>query len=271
MFTITGFADELGPDFETQMKIWREMNLSWFELRSAWGVNVLQLADEQIAEIKRIAGKYDVRVSCIGSPIGKTFIEDDISFEMKRLERAVFLAKHFNCSRVRVFSFYSRSGDILSLRDEVMARLRMMACYAAKNGIELLHENEAGIYGQHSEQSAEIASALRSKSFGLVFDPANYSVAGENVLMSEATMHAYITYLHVKDYSGHGLEMSVPGTGVSYVAEVFDRLRDRDLFISMEPHLDMAGQFGGSTSPDKYKTAVQAVRDILDRLEIKWN
>lgn len=271
MFTITGFSDELGSDFETQMKIWREMKLSWFELRSAWGTNVLQLADEQIAEIKRISAKYNAKVSCIGSPIAKTFIEDDVSFEMKRLEKAVFMAKYFNCSRVRVFSFYSRNGDILSFRDEVMARLSKMADYAAKNGIELLHENEAGIYGQHSEQSAEIASTLRSKFFGLVFDPANYSVAGENALMAEATMHPYITYVHVKDYSGHGLEMSVPGTGVSNVPEVFDRLRDRDLFISMEPHLDMAGQFGGSTSPDKYKTAVQAVKDILDRLGIKWN
>ena len=51
---------------------------------------------------------------------------------------------------------------------------------------------------------------------------------------------------------------------------VFDRLRDRDLFISMEPHLDVAGQFGGFTAPDKYEAAVKAVRDICDMLGIRW-
>ena len=50
-----------------------------------------------------------------------------------------------------------------------------------------------------------------------------------------------------------------------------DRLRDRDLFISMEPHLDVAGQFGGFTAPDKYVAAVSSVRAILDRLGIKWS
>ena len=29
MFTITGFADELGNDFEMQMQVWKQMNLSW--------------------------------------------------------------------------------------------------------------------------------------------------------------------------------------------------------------------------------------------------
>ena len=271
MFTITGFADELGPDFETQMRIWKEMGLSYFELRSAWGTNVMSLNDEQVEQVKAISGKYGIKVSCIGSPIAKTFIEDDIEFEMKRLERAFHLAKYLGCSKVRVFSFYSRNGNILDYREEVLARLKKMADFAAENGIELLHENEAGIYGQHSTQSAEIARELKSRYFGLVFDPANYSVAGENALESESIMHPYITYVHVKDYSGHDLDMSIPGEGVSFIPQVLERLKDRDLFISMEPHLDHAGQFGGSTSPEKYMAAVKAVRDILDGLSIEWN
>ena len=83
-------------------------------------------------------------------------------------------------------------------------------------------------------------------------------------------MHPYISYVHVKDYAGHDLDMSIPGQGVSRIPEVFDRLRDRDLFISMEPHLDVAGQFGGFTAPDKYAAAVKAVRSICDKLGIRW-
>jgi len=271
MFTITGFADELDNDFEVQMKYWKQMGISWFELRSAWGTNVMSLTDEQISRIKAIIDPIGVRVSCIGSPIGKTFIEDSPEFEMKRLERAAFLAHFFGCRYVRVFSFYCREGNILDHREEVMKRLRAMSDFAQKNGIVLLHENEAKIYGELSKQSAEIAATLRSDHFGLVFDPANYSVAGEDALDAEKNMHPYIGYVHVKDYAGHDLDMSIPGQGVSHIPEVFDRLRDRDLFISMEPHLDVAGQFGGFTAPDKYAAAVDAVRSILDKLGIKWS
>ncbi|MCQ2412696.1 MAG: sugar phosphate isomerase/epimerase [Sphaerochaetaceae bacterium] len=270
MFTITGFADELGPDFESQMKVWSEMGLKYFELRSAWGTNVMLLTDEQVYKVKEIADRYGIKVSCIGSPIGKTNIEDPIDFEMKRLERAFWMAKLFGCGRVRVFSFYCKEGSILDHREEVMDRLSKMAAFAAENGIELLHENEANIYGQYSRESAEIAATLKSKYFGLVFDPANYSVAKEDALEAEKNMHPYITYFHCKDYSGHDMDMAIPGTGVSYIPEVLDRLRERDMFVSMEPHLDHAGQFGGQTAPEKYKEAVQAVKDILDRLQIKW-
>ena len=270
MFTITGFADELDKDFEVQMDYWRKMGLSWFELRSAWGINVMDLSDELISRIKAIIDRIGVKVSCIGSPIGKTFIEDPVENEMRRLERASYLAHFFGCNRVRVFSFYCRDGNILDKRDEVMRRLRMMSDYAKDQGIVLLHENEARIYGEKSRESAEIAATLRSDHFGLVFDPANYSVAGEDAMDAEKTMHPYISYIHVKDYSGHDLDMSIPGQGVSRIPEVFDSLRDRDLFISMEPHLDVAGQFGGFTAPDKYAAAVKAVRDICDRQGIRW-
>lgn len=270
MFTITGFADELDKDFEVQMKYWKKMGLSWFELRSAWGVNVMDLTDDQIRRIKDIIDPIGVKVSCIGSPIGKTYIEDPPEFEEKRLARAACLAHYFGCSRVRVFSFYSRSGNILDFRDEVMKRLRAMSDYAKAQGIVLLHENEANIYGELSRESAEIAATLRSDHFGLVFDPANYSVAGEDALDAEKNMHPYISYVHVKDYAGHDLDMSIPGQGVSHIPEVFERLKDRDLFVSMEPHLDVAGQFGGFTAPDKYAAAVSAVRSICDRLGIRW-
>ena len=171
---------------------------------------------------------------------------------------------------IRIFSFYSKNGAILNRYDEVMDRLRQFADKAEKAGVVLVHENESSIYGQYSKQCAEIAAELKSEHFGLVFDPANYSIAGEDSLESESVMHPYISYVHVKDYSGKGLEMSIPGEGVSHIPQIFNRLRERDLFISMEPHLDSAGQFGGFTSPEKYKLAVNAVKQILNEQGIKW-
>lgn len=269
MFHISGFADELDRDFEKQMSIWHDMGLKYFELRSAWGINVMQLSDEQIQKIKDISSSYGIKVSCIGSPIGKTYIEDDFSYELNRLDRAIFLAKYFGCSFIRVFSFYSKE-NILDKREEVFKRLSKMAEIARESHIILLHENEHAIYGELSLQSREIAKELNSPNFGLVFDPANYSVAGEDVIVAEKNMHDYITYIHVKDYSIKEKVMKVPGEGDSNIKYVFQQHRDKDMFISMEPHLDVAGQFGGSTAPEKYKMAVDSVKNMLNELSIEW-
>jgi len=70
-----------------------------------------------------------------------------------------------------------------------MRRLRMLSDYAQEQGIAFLDESEANTYGEHSRESAQIAATLKSDHFGLVFDPANYSMAGEDALASEKTMH----------------------------------------------------------------------------------
>lgn len=270
MFVLSGFADEICDDFREQMRVWKSMGLKYFELRSAWGVNIIQLTDNQLEEIKRIIDSIDISVACIGSPIGKSNIEDDFSFERVRLERAIWIARYFGCNYIRIFSFYSCEGNILQKKDEVIARLRKMEEIAVANDIVLLHENESHIYGEHSTQCVEIARALASRNFGLVFDPANYSVAGENVLEAERIMHDYISYLHIKDYSLSSKGMACPGNGDSHIKDVVERLRERDLMVALEPHLEFAGKFGGFTGEKKFIEAVAAFKDIIDKVGIQW-
>lgn len=270
MFTLSGFADELGPDFSANIRWWKRMGLSFVDIRSAWGINVLRLSPQHVSDIKTILDAHKVKVSCIGSPIGKTYIEDPLAVEMANLRYAVEIAERLECARIRIFSFYSRAGNILEQDREVASRLREMIGYAKDHGIELLHENESGVYGQGIRECVKLASELYSPYFGMVFDPANYSVGGEDALQAEGIMHPFISYVHVKDYSGTGLQMCIPGKGVSRIPEILHRLRDRDLFVSLEPHLDFAGQFGGSTSSENFKEAIEAVRMMLDSLDIAW-
>ena len=44
MWTLSGFADEIDPDLETQCRVLDELGIRYIEFRSAWGVNVLCLA-----------------------------------------------------------------------------------------------------------------------------------------------------------------------------------------------------------------------------------
>ncbi|HZJ88776.1 MAG TPA: sugar phosphate isomerase/epimerase family protein [Sphaerochaeta sp.] len=270
MFFLSGFSDEICDDFNEQMRVWRAMDLKHFELRSAWGINVMQLTDDQLEEIKQIIEPINVSVACIGSPIGKSNIEDDFSFERERLERAIVVAKYFDCKFIRIFSFYSSDGDILQKKTEVMQRLRKMAEMAAAEDIVLLHENESNTYGELSIQSVEIAETLASKNFGLVFDPANYSMAGEDALEAEKNMHDYINYLHIKDFSLRTKTMVFPGDGDSYIREIVEKLKGEKLMVALEPHLEIAGQFGGFTGEIKFMKTVSIFKNILDEIGIDW-
>lgn len=269
MYYLSGFSDEMGTDFEKGLQAFKDFGINYFELRSLWGKNILSLSDDEVKKAKRIADNLGLKNSAIASPIGKSNIEEDISYEMKRLERAIELSKIFGSKKIRIFSFYS-SDDIYSKRDEVMERLSIFSSIAEKNGVVLLHENEAKIYGEKSRECFEIASTLKSNHFALVFDPANYSVGGEVVKDAENTMHDYISYIHIKDYSSKEKKMVYPGEGDSEIEYVLDRNKDKDMFISMEPHLSHAGQFGGETDYDSYKIAVEKVKNILLKIGAEW-
>ena len=48
MWTLSGFADEIDPDLQTQCDVLTELGIGYLEFRSAWEVNVLDLSDEQV-------------------------------------------------------------------------------------------------------------------------------------------------------------------------------------------------------------------------------
>ena len=46
MWTMSGFADEIDPDLETQCTILDQLGIKYIEFRSAWDTNVLDLDDD---------------------------------------------------------------------------------------------------------------------------------------------------------------------------------------------------------------------------------
>ncbi len=263
MYRLTGFADEVCSDFDEQMSFWHENGLRYFELRSAWGVNVMDLSDSQLQTIREITNGLGIRLSCVGSPIGKSYIEDPVDFEVARLKKAINIAKFFDCDRIRVFSFYSKEGSIASKRKEVVERLSFLSAISGKEGILLLHENERNIYGELSPECADLAAAVASPFFKLVFDPGNYSVNGEDSLIAEANIRDYIGHLHIKDYSGHDRAMVVTGEGVSHIKTILNDLKGQDLFVALEPHMVHGGQFGGFSGHENFKKCIDATRRIF--------
>ena len=134
--------------------------------------------------------------------------------------------------------------------------------------VTMVHENEANIYGHTAEQCVDLVKTIDSPRLRLVYDPANF-VWGEkitdNVKSCWPVMKPYVVHIHIKDWKLGAKDVgSIPGEGDGQIKELLAELAamDYDGCLTMEPHLQAGGQFGGSTGPELFSKAIAAVRNI---------
>ena len=87
MMRISAFGDEIAVDFEEQLQVMRRLQIPLIDIRAAWDVNCSQFTEDHVTQIKDLCARYAIEVSCMGSPIGKSPIEDPIEIECERLRR----------------------------------------------------------------------------------------------------------------------------------------------------------------------------------------
>lgn len=270
MIRLSAFADEISADLNEQIAVLLSENIHFLDLRSVWGTNVLDLTDQQVAEIKRMLDEKGVGVAAIGSPLGKVPIDSSFDEEFQRLERAIVLALRFQTPFIRMFSFYPPAAgadtvDPASYREEVIRRLREMTAHAHAAGVVLLHENEKGIYGDTIDRCVDLFQSIDDSNFRSVLDPANYIQCAQ-VPYPDAYefTRPWLDYVHVKDVDANGT-LVVAGAGEARWPELLLRLRTDgyDGFLTLEPHLAAAGQFKGFSGPDRFRQASQALQGLL--------
>lgn len=110
MVILTGFADEISPDLDTQLDVLESEGISHLELRGVWENNVLKLSDAELEKVKERLNARGFKVSYIGSPIGKIKITDDFAPHLEDFKRAIALARFFETSNIRIFSFFIPEG-----------------------------------------------------------------------------------------------------------------------------------------------------------------
>ena len=105
-FIISGFADEIDPKITTQFEHLNKLGISYFEPRGINGVNISEINSEQLAELKDDMKKYGIKVSSIGSPIGKIGINDPFEPHLEKLKYVIKIAKELDTKYIRIFSFF---------------------------------------------------------------------------------------------------------------------------------------------------------------------
>jgi sugar phosphate isomerase/epimerase len=196
-FRISVINDEISPDFDHACYVVsHDFGLSWIELRSMWGKNTMALSDAEIAESKRILAKYNLQVTDIASPLGKTdwpgapksqygskgdmHNAAEVAFKQQDeiLEKAIALAKQFNTDKVRGFDFW-RLDDVAPYRADIDEKLRSWAETAGKQGVLLVLENEFECNTATGREAARTLSAVKTPHLALNWDPANAVMRGE--------------------------------------------------------------------------------------------
>ncbi len=273
MFTLSAFADEISPDPREQIDVLKACKVRHIEFRSIYGTNVLMLADEQIAEFKKLLDGEGFKISAIGSPVGKITIDSPFEPHLDKLKRAIELCGVFGTPNIRIFSYYPPAGKPFDgnwapYRDEVIRRMAVKAEIAQKAGIKLFHENEHKIYGDKPERVQDLMNAVNSPALRAAYDAANWVYCGYDPIAGWELTKDYTEHFHIKDWKGTGEESHtgrIAGTGDGKIDySIRDAVkRGYDGFAVMEPHLRGGGPTGGVTGTDLFPYAVEAFRKIL--------
>jgi sugar phosphate isomerase/epimerase len=272
--TLSGFADEISPDPEEQLATLAAESITHLELRSAWSVNVADFTAAQLASFRAALGAAGVRVSAIGSPIGKIAIGEPLGPELERMRRIAGIATELGTTIVRVFSFFMPPGEPPERhRLQVIDRMGALARIAAEHGLILAHENEKEIYGDTPDRCAGLIASVGSPALRATFDAANFVQCGVRPFTEGyGLLRPHLVYLQVKDALAATGEVVPAGQGDGQVRETLTALRDSGFsgFMSLEPHLAQAGRFGGFSGPYEFRRAAQALKFILNELGISW-
>jgi sugar phosphate isomerase/epimerase len=189
-FRVAVINDEISQDFDHVCSVVaKDFGLEWIELRSMWMKNVTALDDAQIADAKRILGKYNLKVTDIASPLFKVdwpgaplskqsergnavHADPDLKAQDALLEKCIETAKAFGTDRIRCFDFW-RLEDVKPYRAAINDKLRQAAQRAAKDKLVLVLENEMSCNTATGEEAAATLAAVTDSNFMLNWDPGN--------------------------------------------------------------------------------------------------
>ncbi len=275
MARLSAFADEVADDFLGQVKYLAAEHVDYIEPRFINKKNIMDLTGDELNEAKKMIEDYGLKVSAVGSPIGKISLDKPFGPHLDRFKHAVDLAVFFETSYIRMFSYYApKARNIADYRDQVMERMLAKVEVISNVDVIMVHENEADIYGHTAENCVNLVKTVNSPKLRLVYDPGNFvcsEMISDNVKSCWPLMKPYVVHIHIKDWKLGADVGSIPGEGDGQIRELLAELAalDYDGSLTMEPHLQAGGRFGGSTGPELFSQALAAVRAIAAEVGLK--
>ncbi len=276
---LSGFADEITMDLSRQIAVLKKLDISYVEMRGVNGKGLVEYSLPEVKEIKKQLFDAGIRLSSIGSPIGKIKITDDFLPHMELFKHTVEIAHEMEAPYIRMFSFFMPKNEAYApYRGKVFTQVGQFVDYARASRITLLHENEKDIYGDLADRCLELMKEYYGEYFKAVFDFANFVQCKQDTLAAYERLKPYIAYVHIKDALWTDGSVVPAGQGDGKVEEILKRLKESGYegFLSLEPHLaDFAGfhaleQSEGEkkklNGEEAFTMAHGALLDILEKI-----
>ena len=113
--------------------------------------------------------------------------------------------------------------------------------------------------------------AINSPKLRTAFDFANFVQAKEKPIDNWPGLKPYTTHIHIKDALLSNGQVVPAGQGDGDVEAILADAKQSGYsgFLTLEPHLKVAGHSHGETGPELFKTAVDALKKILNKLDWK--
>ncbi len=216
MFELAVFADDIDQDLSHALDVIEEFGLTWIEIRSAWGKNLLFQTDEELQKTLDTIHQRGLKVASVSAPIFKSHLpghseaevgelfnseeRDAPEQQMDLIRRSGTIARELDTNLVRCFSFWRLGDDPSPYWQEMLDFYRMAVEVAAEEDVVLVMENDFGCNLGSGEISSKMIAEVDSPHLRLLWDCGNAFFVGE-----EAYPHGYeiskpyIGHVHVKD------------------------------------------------------------------------
>lgn len=262
---LTGFADEAGSDFATQIKAMKELGWKNIEARAIGNKNLASLTDAEFDTVCAQLDEAGMKINCFGSGIANwsksSLIEADVQASKKELLDAIPRMQKLNIPMLRGMSYKIETvcaPDAPEVEAAVIQNLTELVKICEDNGIIYAHENCMNYGGLSFQHTLKLLDKIQSPNFTLVFDTGNpvfnYRRIGQAPYPLQSSWEFYkqvrefITYVHIKDGTAMpGEDMTknpkcqycYPGDGSGDVrAIMIDLLKTGyDGGFSIEPHV----------------------------------
>lgn len=237
---LSAFSDEYADSFPEQLEAMNRLGIGHIELRFVDKKNVSLLTEEEVKKTAALLHSAGIRVSAIGSPLGKVAVDSNLQEHLELTKRLCETACRMDTKLMRIFSFYLPKGEAPEqFRNQVIDRLGQMLDVADSFGIQLCHENEAGIYGQTPERCLDLLESLNGR-LKCVFDMGNFVLEGHAPYPDAyQKLKPHLGYFHIKDGLAAGAIVP-PGKGEACIRQIlkdYEATGERDVFVTLEPHL----------------------------------
>lgn len=269
---LSGFGDEIDPDPAVQIAVLQALGAQHIEVRSAWGVNIVDLDESQLTQLAAVVRERGMSVSAVASPIGKVDVSLPVEHEVGRLQRAIRAADVLDTPYIRIFSFFRDENlSAEDIRDDVLVRMAALARTAEAAGVTLVHENEKDIYGDIPARVLDVIESVGSDRLRIAWDNANFVQVGVRPFTDGyAMLRPHLEYLQLKDALAATGEVVPVGEGDGELRETLTALRDDGYagFASLEPHLADVNALGGFSGPEAFGRAGRALRTLTDEIGV---